>query len=85
MVMDAGIATKDNLCLLIGEGYDYIIVSRQKVTLPKEELLEFLVTVKEDQRNKVETKLYIDGDEAILFCKSKMKAAKELSMRKLFE
>jgi transposase len=85
VVMDAGIATKDNLHLLIKQGYDYIVVSRQKVTRPKEKLLEPLVTVKEDPRNKVETKLYIEGDEAILFCKSKMKAAKEQSMRKLFE
>ena len=85
VVMDAGIATKENLSLLRSQGYDYVVVSRQKVTLPEEKRSEPLIIVKEDGRNKVEAKLSIEGDEAILYCKSKMKTAKEQSMRKLFE
>jgi transposase len=85
VVMDAGISTKDNLELLKGQGYDYIVVSRQKVHLSKEKRSEPLITVKEDNRNKVEAKLYIEGDESILYCKSKLRGAKEQSMRKLLE
>jgi transposase len=85
VVMDAGISTKDNLALLKGQGYDYIVVSRQKVHLSKEKTSEPLITVKDDNRNKVEAKLYIEGDESILYCKSKLRGAKEQSMRKLLE
>ena len=85
VVMDAGIATSDNLCLLREQGYDYVVVSREKLRLPQEKHAQSLVTVKEDGRNKVEARLHIQGDEALLFCTSKMKAAKEQSMRKLFE
>lgn len=85
VVMDAGIATSANLSLLKEQGYDYVVVSRQKLTLPKEKQTAALATVKEDARNKVEARLYVQDDEALLFCHSKMKAAKEQSMRKLFE
>lgn len=85
VVMDAGIATSDNLSLLKEQGYDYVVVSRQKLTLPQEKQSAAMVTVKEDARNKVEARLYVQGDEALLFCQSKMKMAKEQSMRKLFE
>ncbi len=85
VVMDAGIATKDNLQFLKDQGYDYVVVSRQKPKASNKIHTKPLVIVKEDERNKVETKLLIEGDEAILFCKSKLKAAKEQSMRRLFE
>ncbi len=85
VVMDAGIATTDNLRFLKEQGYDYVVVSREKLKLPPAKHSQALVTVKADGRNKVEARLHIQGDEALLFCTSKMKAAKEQSMRKLFE
>jgi transposase len=85
VLMDAGIATKDNLKLLQGQGYDYIVVSRQKALLAKLKNLTPLVTVNESKGNLVQASLTIQDDEAILICKSKLKAVKENSMRTLFE
>ena len=85
VVMDAGIASQDNLILLKEQGYDYVVVARQKLTLPKEKRSEALTIVKEDDKNTVHASLSIQGEEAILYCKSKLKAAKEQSMRKLFD
>ena len=85
VVMDAGISTRHNLQLLRDQGYDYIVVSREKIRVPQEKSTQALVVVKENARNKVEAHLQIQGDEALLFCTSKLKAAKEQSMRRLFE
>lgn len=45
VVIDAGIATEENVELLKGAGYDYICVVRNK---------NDLLTIKEDRDNKVE-------------------------------
>ncbi len=85
VVMDAGIATDDNIGLLKSQGYDYIVVSRKKPKLPRSQESMPFTTVKEDHRNKVQAKLYVQDDEAILTCQSKLKARKEQSMRQMFE
>lgn len=85
VIMDAGIATRNNLGFLKEQGYDYVVVSKEKWMLPQEQASQALVTVKENGRNKVEARLHNQGNEARLFCTSKMKSAKEQRMRKLFE
>ena len=85
VVMDAGIATQDNLQLLREQNYDYVVVSRKKPELSEENRTGPKVIVKQDQRNIVKVKRVIQDQEAILFCQSKMKAVKEQKMRTLLE
>jgi len=46
--------------------------------------MDRLVTIKQDKRNKVEAELIDQDGERILFCKSKLKTAKEQSMKQRF-
>ena len=85
VVMDAGIATQDNLRLLREQNYDYVVVSRKKPVLSEENRTGPKVIVKGDRRNIVKVKRVIQGQEAILFCQSKMKAVKEQNMRTILE
>jgi len=83
IIMDAGIATEDNLELIRSRKYDYIAVSRNKPldSLPN----EGFVVIRNTQENKVEARLYRHGDEIILFCRSDLKKKKEQSMRTNFQ
>jgi len=85
VVMDAGIATDPNLSLLKVLGYDYIVVARNQPVKFSELHPDQLITVKQDKRNKVEVELIDRDGERILFCKSKLKTAKEQSMKQRFE
>lgn len=85
VVMDAGIATEANLTLLKQLGYNYIVVARNKPVEFSEIDPDHLITVKQDKRNKVEVELIDRDGERILFCKSKLKTAKEQSMKQRFE
>lgn len=85
VVMDAGIATEANLTLLKQLGYNYIVVARNKPVEFSEIDPDHLITVKQDKRNKVEVELIDRDGERILFCKSKLKTAKEQSMKQRFQ
>jgi len=85
VVMDAGIATEPNLALLKELGYDYIVVARNQPVKFSELHPDQLITVKQDKQNKVEVELIDRDGERILFCKSKLKTAKEQSMKQRFE
>jgi transposase len=79
IIMDAGIATKDNIQYLKDNGYHYIVVSRShNLSMPDTEL----ITVKEVPGNTVNTALVIneETDEIELYCQSeaKMEKAKEI-------
>ena len=79
IIMDAGIATKDNIQYLKDNGYHYIVVSRShNLSMPHDEL----ITVKEVPGNTVNTALVenADTDEIELYCQSeaKMEKAKEI-------
>ncbi|MBN2542611.1 IS1634 family transposase [bacterium] len=92
VVMDAGIATEDNLKMLRAEDNDdhdrihYIAVSRRK---PDEYFAEEakLLTVRKDKKNTIEVQLLKpEGeDDTFLYCKSSAKGKKEESMRNKFE
>jgi transposase len=85
VVMDAGIATDANRALLKELGYDYIVVARNQPVEFSEINLDHLITVKHDKHNRVEVELIDRDGERILFCKSKLKAAKEQSMKQRFQ
>jgi len=85
ILIDAGVATEDNLRWLKGEEYYYVCVARGKPFIREgEQNEEGLITIKEGKDNKVEARLYTGEDEKILFCQSKLKKAKEQSMKEAF-
>jgi hypothetical protein len=85
VALDAGIATEDNLELLKSQGYDYVVVARNKPVSLSEIQPDQLLTIKNDKHNKVEVQLIKKGDENVLYCKSFLKGQKEQSMKNLFQ
>lgn len=81
IVMDAGLATKENVKYLQENGYHYIVVNRGNP--PMEIDYERMEVIKEDREKgvKIEVKRYAQENEVYLVCKSKQKQAKEESMR----
>jgi len=77
VVIDAGIATEDNLKALEGH-FHYIAVSRQKIDPP--ETAESIV-IKRTKQNKVEAQRLTKDGEVFLYCKSNLKRQKEQSMQ----
>jgi hypothetical protein len=80
VVIDAGIATEENLKEL-KKSYHYIVVSRKKIEPPE---YEDFVIIKEDKKNKVEAQLFKKDGEIFLYCKSRLKSKKEKSMQSRF-
>lgn len=86
VVIDAGVTTEDNLQWLKKSGYHYVCVARGKPFIREEQQNEEgLITIKENKDNKVEAKLYTGKDEKVLYCQSKLKKAKEQSMKDAFQ
>jgi len=81
VVIDAGIATEDNLKEL-KKHYHYIAVSRKKFKTPD---FDDCIVIKETKQNKVEAKRIAADDEILLYCKSNLKKQKEKSMQNRFE
>jgi len=81
VVLDAGIAIESNLELLRSNGYDYIVVARNKPVTMAEIDLNKLATIKETADEKVEVCLIEREDENILYCKSLKRLAKENAMQ----
>lgn len=79
IVVDAGIATEENIAWL-KDRYDYIVVSRRKkIDLPPE-----MVIVREDNRRCIRAGI-IRTDEATLVCHSTDKEIKETGITNRFE
>jgi len=77
IVMDAGIATQQNLLWLKAQGYDYIVVSRKRQSdLPPG--IE-MITVREDPRRRIRAALAPgpEDGEVTLYCHSTDKESKE--------
>jgi transposase len=81
IVMDAGIATEDNLNWLKEKRYHYIVVNRGSV--PFEIDFSDMKPVRTNKNGdiEVEVKRFDVENEAYILCKSKKKTAKEQSMR----
>ncbi len=85
VLIDAGIATEDNLKLLKHEGYDYVAVARNQPVPWTAVDDDELVTIKSDQANTIKAQLFQAGGENILYCKSRDKGLKEMAMKSLFQ
>jgi transposase len=87
VVIDAGIASEENLELLRGKGYDYLCVSRSKVKDYKAVQEDGKPLIMKDKRdNPIEMLLISEegSDDTLLYVRSEQKARKELSMHEHF-
>lgn len=80
IVVDAGIATEDNIAWL-KDHYDYIVVSRKK----KIDVLPEMVIVREDNRRCIRAGIIRTDNEATLICHSTDKEIKETGIQNRFE
>lgn len=83
IILDAGIATKDNLAWLRSKGYKYIVSARQSAPALE---LEGKLTPVNDLDNRVKAALIKteDNEEKWLYCESEAKAAVASGMKQLF-
>jgi transposase len=81
IVIDAGIATEENILWLNDHLYDYIVVSRKK----KIEVPEDMVTVRKDNHRLIRAALVHDKGEVMLVCHSTDKEIKETGIGNRFE
>ncbi|MBA7564420.1 hypothetical protein ES708_06083 [subsurface metagenome] len=81
IVIDAGLATVENLEWLKKNSYHYIAVNRGKAPFEKEFSKMKVLTEDEKKGIKIEVKRFIQEEEAYLLCRSEKKIHKERSMR----
>ena len=85
IVVDAGIASQDNIDWLSAQGYQYIVVSRKRY---KESPLgaEDAILIKEEQGNKITVKRVDDENtnEVLLYCHSERRELKDKAIRSRF-
>jgi hypothetical protein len=90
VVIDAGIATKENLAKIRSTGFDYLCVTRSSLKDYKIDVDSAPVTVKDNRGRKIQlqkvtpAKSSADGDEYYLKVESMSKKKKELSMNDRF-
>jgi hypothetical protein len=87
VVLDAGIATEDNLTLLQAKGYDYVCVSRSKIknySIDQQGSVRHILT-KDNQVVTLQKIKTIQTTDYVLKIKSTGKVAKERSMKNKFE
>jgi len=86
IVIDAGIATEENLKWLRENNYKYIAVKRNKKKPNTDEAGEFkIIKVDESKDIKIEVKRYEKENEVFIYCKSNLKKKKEESIRNRIE
>ena len=85
IVMDAGIASEDNLKWLGENEYHYIVVNRGGVPFEKDFSGMKTIRADEDGESEIEIKRFDVEDEAYILCKSRKKTIKEQSMRTRIE
>ena len=87
VVIDAGIATEENLSLIQEKGYDYVCVSRStRAEIKKSETGEPVI-VNDKKNREITLEKVLTNDDATYFLKvtSPTKALKERAMKTLFE
>ena len=86
VVMDAGIATEDNIKLLRAKGYDYLCVSRSSLKAYEADISCTPVMIKDRKLQPIELmKVRVENDnDHYLWVRSHAKALKERSMNRLF-
>lgn len=87
VVIDAGIATEENLSLIQEKGYDYVCVSRSTRAEIKKSETEKPVIVNDKKNREITLEKVLTKDDAAYFLKvtSPTKALKERAMKTLFE
>jgi hypothetical protein len=87
VVIDAGIATKDNLSLIQEKGYDYVCVSRSTKAAIKKSETGKPVIVNDKKNREITLEKVLTNDDVTYFLKvtSPTKALKETSMKTAFE
>ena len=87
VVIDAGIASEDNLALIQEKGYDYVCVSRSTKAEIKKADTGNPVIVKDKKDREITLEKMLTGDDSTYFMKvtSPTKALKEKAMKTLFE
>lgn len=87
VVIDAGIATEDNLALIQEKGYDYVCVSRSTKAEIKKAETEKPVMVNDRKNREITLEKVLTNDDSAYFMKvtSPTKALKEGAMKTLFE
>ena len=80
IIMDAGIASDENLAWLKARGYHYIVVNRGKSEFMPDDTADMVVIRKKDDIT-VEVKRKDQGDEALLLVRSSGRVAKDKSIR----
>lgn len=80
IVIDAGIATKENISLLKEKGYHYIAVNRGNPPFEKD--FSDMTVIREDveKGTRVEVKRVSHDGEAYIICRSELKKAKEVGI-----
>ncbi len=87
VVMDAGIATEDNLQMLRSKGYDYLCVTRSKLKDYKAVKDQGNPVIITDKRKSPVELLLVEKEgieDTLLYVRSERKAIKELSMNESF-
>ena len=84
IVADAGIGTQNNVEWMIGQGFDYIVVSRKRMReIPAD--IE-MVTVRQDDRRVIQAAICkISAEEMEVYCYSSAKEIKEKGIKTRFE
>ena len=87
VVIDAGIATNENLEMLTENGFDYVCVSRNKIKDYKVETGSVPITVEDKKKQKIKLQKIVCGkyNDFILKIDSEAKRAKEVSMNNRFQ
>lgn len=83
VVLDAGIATEENICWLLDNGYRYLVVSRKR---KREFDINEAITVKETPGQQVKIQRIINKDtgEVELYCHSERREKKEQAIQDRF-
>ena len=85
IILDAGIASADNIAWLVEHAYRYIVVSRERqVTDPREQDGALLIRDTERRQVRVYRDIDADSGETRLYCHSEQKAQKERAIRNRF-
>lgn len=87
VVIDAGIATEDNLALIQAKGYDYVCVSRSTKAEIKKSETGKPVIVKDKKNREITLEKVLTNNDSAYYMKvtSPTKALKEIAMKTLFE
>lgn len=87
VVIDAGIATEENLQMLTENGFDYVCVSRSKLKDYSIDPASKVIEVQDKKRQKIKLQKVISAKHNDFFLKvdSEAKSAKEMSMNNRFQ